>query len=271
MYHLFMRINAPSKASDLDGKTIDSSMIDHSIFTNDPEKFRVSGDGVFYSLQGEGASMGLPAAFLRLHHCNLNCNWCDSWYTWDERSKEFWTESMLWTVQETRERIAAIWGCADPAIRKRLVITGGEPLLQQKKIVQLISPMENWSIEIETNGTIMPSPELLSRCRFNCSPKLSHSNVPKRKRIREKVLLALNAASTCFKFVVADAKDIAELQKDIIDPLHLDREKIVLMPEGVTGEEVIQNARAIVETAKQKGYRLLGRLHCDLWGTDRAK
>lgn len=266
-----MRIHAPSRASDLDGRTADPGVMDRSVFENDPGKFRVSGDGVFYSLQGEGATMGMPAAFLRLHHCNLNCSWCDSWYTWDERSREFWTESMLWTVHETRDRISAVWGCENPAARKRLVITGGEPLLQQKNITRLIETMENWNVEIETNGTIMPAPELLSHCHFNCSPKLRHSNVPRARRIRENVLTTLNGASTCFKFVVADEQDVEEVQKDLVEPLGLDRDKIVLMPEGVTSEEIMRNARAIVETVKRKGFRMLGRLHCDLWGTERAK
>ncbi|MFH0770771.1 MAG: 7-carboxy-7-deazaguanine synthase QueE [Candidatus Peregrinibacteria bacterium] len=266
-----MRINTPRKAFELEGKTVDPSIMDRFVYQNDPEKFRVSGDGAFYTLQGEGTTMGKPATFLRLHHCNLTCNWCDSWYTWDERSREFWTESMLWTVQETRDRISAAWGCEDPAIQKRLVITGGEPLLQQQKISKLIEPMERWAIEIETNGTIMPVPELLSRCRFNCSPKLSHSDIPRSRRIRENVLAVLNEASTCFKFVVADEGDVEEVQNDLVEPLGLDRNKIVLMPEGVTGEEIARNALKVVEVVKRKGYRLLGRLHCDLWGAGRAK
>lgn len=266
-----MRIHGPSKACDLEGETVDPGVMDRSIYQNDSGRFRVSGDGVFYTLQGEGMTMGKPAAFLRLQHCNLNCNWCDSWYTWDERSKEFWTESMLWTVQETRDQISNVWGCDDPAVQRRLVVTGGEPLLQQQKISQLVAPMKDWAIEIETNGTIMPAPELLSRCNFNCSPKLSHSGIPRAKRIRENVLSALNVVSTCFKFVVKDEQDIEEMHNDLVDPLGLDRNKIVLMPEGVTGEEIAQNARRLVESAKRKGYRLLGRLHCELWGTERAK
>ena len=41
------------------------------------------------------------------------------------------------------------------------------------------------------------------------------------------------------------------------------------MPQGVTGEEVIKNAQNVAEYAKQKGYRLLSRLHVELWGARR--
>ena len=40
------------------------------------------GPEIFASLQGEGASQGVPCAFIRLSRCNLACVWCDTAYTW---------------------------------------------------------------------------------------------------------------------------------------------------------------------------------------------
>src|SRR3989344_1911478 len=67
------------------------------------DMFKVSGDGVFATLQGEGlttkegGTAGLPVVFLRLHFCNLTCGFptgwqCDTRYTWNPRMEEFWKQ-----------------------------------------------------------------------------------------------------------------------------------------------------------------------------------
>jgi len=64
-------------------------------------------------------------------------------------------------------------------------------------------------------------------------------------------------------------KDIKEMERDYIAAGYIDPGKVVLMPQGVTPSEVWSNARSIAEYVKKKGYRLLGRLHVDLWGAKR--
>ncbi len=231
--------------------------------------FKVSGDGVFYTLQGEGISMGQPAVFLRLHFCNLKCVWCDAYYTWDPNSKEFWSELQDWSVAETVKRVKAEWKCVNRKKQKRLIITGGEPLLQKALLDNLIRKLSNWQVEIETNGTIMPTHLQLSTCQFNCSPKLDNSLNAKVIRYKPDVIQSLNEVSTTFKFVVTSPKDIDEIERNFVKKKLISVEKILLMPQGVTSEEVWQNARKIVEMAKCKGYRMLGRLHVDLWGARR--
>ena len=88
---------------------------------------------IFASMQGEGPSLGRPSTFVRLSRCNLACVWCDTAYTWhfagDNRLHrdglvfERQTNQLTLTEQDTAARIAAL----SP---DRLVITGGEPLLQ---------------------------------------------------------------------------------------------------------------------------------------------
>jgi len=233
------------------------------------DHFQVSGDGVFYTLQGEGPTMGKPACFLRLHVCNLKCSWCDTRYTWDPKTKEFWTERQEWPIAEAKKKIEAAWQCKNPEIKKRLVITGGEPTLQKDKIDRLLPLLPGWEIEVETNGTNMPTKKMLKRCQFNCSPKLENSGNPKIARIKGEVLQALNRMKTTFKFVVTGPDHIREIERDFIKPFNLDVNKIIIMPEGKTAEKVGANARKVVETVKEKGYRLLGRLQCDIWGAKR--
>jgi len=204
------------------------------------ECFKVSGDGVFYTVQGEGISTGLPSCFLRLHTCNLRCVWCDTWYTWNHNTKEFWTEFQDWTIEKTKEKIEKTWGCENSLIQKRLVITGGEPLIQKNKIDKLVE--------------------------LNCSPKLQNSLNPKAARIKKDVLIHLNKVNTMFKFVVTSAKDLEEIENDFIRPFSLDVNRIVVMPQGITSDELQINMRKIVEAVKKRGYRLMGRLQCEIWG-----
>ena len=152
-----------------------------------PDLLKVSGDQVFATLQGEGITAGKPSVFLRLHYCNLKCGkssgWkCDTGYTWDRTRKEFWSEPMDWTAAEATERIVSAWlGKFPNESDPNLVITGGEPLLQQQKLLPIIDKLPGWTIEIETNGTLNPLAEL-ANCQINCSPKLANSGNDTQRR-----------------------------------------------------------------------------------------
>jgi 7-carboxy-7-deazaguanine synthase len=227
-----------------------------------PDEFKVSGDQVFFTLQGEGQSIGKPAVFLRLHFCNLRCSWCDTRYTWDKNGKEFWQEGEDWSFQHTLEEIST-----NPT--KRLVITGGEPMLQQGKIAEFMELIPDWEIEIETNGTITPLPYLEQRCQFNVSPKLANSDNPLKLRYKPEVLKVFNELPmTTFKFVVQSKRDFEEIDQ-IVNECKLDSSKIIIMPEGTTQEEIRSHALSVSEQVKQRGWRLLPRLQVMLWGAKR--
>src|SRR5919197_2663416 len=105
------------------------------------------------TLQGEGPSVGQPALFIRLSRCNLSCTWCDEPHTWDTTRfrlpdytvRRTATELIDWVSQQTPELV---------------VITGGEPMLQHDKLVELVAQLVEMQrrVEIETNGTIVPDP-----------------------------------------------------------------------------------------------------------------
>lgn len=232
-------------------------------------KFKVSGDGVFYTLQGEGITMGMPAVFLRLHVCNLQCIWCDSWYTWNKKTPQFWTEAFNWSVEETEQKLKEAWACQDPDMRMRVVVTGGEPMLQKTLVTELAKRNPEWYWEIETNGTIMPTEDMLIHFQFNCSPKLENSKNAANLRIVPDVLRAISRATSQFKFVVMSPSDLDEIERDYVSTGFIPKHKVILMPEGISSQTIWEHARAVADYAKQKGYRMLGRMQTDVWGTRR--
>lgn len=231
-----------------------------------PDMIKLSGDGVFYTIQGEGTSIGQPAVFVRLHICNLACTFCDAYYTWNRDVMEFWKESRDVAMADLAKEIETAWTC-DNKTKKRVVFTGGEPTLQRNQLTKLMPFLPDWILEIETNGTMMPTPEMLERFQFNCSPKLRNSGNPDNLRIRPNVLKALNAVeNSMFKFVVMKPEDLDEIENDFIKPFNLDQDKIVVMPQGVTDKELHENMLRVAEACKKKGFRLLPRLHVQIWG-----
>lgn len=227
------------------------------------DMLKVSGDGVFFSIQGEGQSLGRSSVFLRLHFCNLNCSWCDTKYTWDKNSREFWQEAQDWSIER------AVFEITRFPVR-RLIVTGGEPLLQQRKITDLLQQMPDWDVEIETAGTIAPLTELQEQVQFNVSPKLANSGNLKAARYKPQVLCTLNTLPlTTFKFVVHSPTDFEEIDV-IVEDAGLDQSKIIIMPEGSTHEEVREHGLMVVEDVKSRGWRLMPRLHIELWGAERG-
>lgn len=95
---------------------------------------------IFLSIQGESISTGYPTIFVRLTGCNLNCSYCDTTYSHQEGA---WM-----TIDEIMDKIAQY-----PF--KRVCLTGGEPLLQEKAQVQeLLNRLAGYEVNIETNGSI---------------------------------------------------------------------------------------------------------------------
>jgi organic radical activating enzyme len=151
-----------------------------------------------------------------------------------------------------------------------VVVTGGEPMLQKDLVTKLAEMHPEWNWEIETNGTIMPTEYMLEHFQFNCSPKLENSNNIKAMRIHSDVLRAINSAPrSAFKFVVMTDNDLEEIQRDFLDTGLISVSKVILMPQGITPEELRKHMLAVAETAKEKGFRMLTRLQTEIWGTRR--
>jgi len=95
----------------------------------------------FYTIQGEGPDGGTPAVFLRLAKCNLRCWFCDTEF---EKGSRVDAKTLALEIILECKR----WHCT------LVVITGGEPLLQN--IIPLVEVLNkaNIQVSVETAGTV---------------------------------------------------------------------------------------------------------------------
>jgi 7-carboxy-7-deazaguanine synthase len=222
---------------------------------------------IFASLQGEGPSAGWPSVFVRLSNCNLACAWCDTAYTWrftGPGAFERKAEQVVLSEAETAARIIALGG-------NRLVVTGGEPLLQAPALARLLSLLPAMHIEVETNGTVAPPPALDALVhQYNVSPKLAHSGNPAILALIPQRLAAFAADPRAFfKFVVAVPEDVAEVLA-LAEAHAIPRERLFLMPEGTDSATLRTRARWLAEICAREGLRLSDRLHIHLYGDTRG-
>ena len=222
---------------------------------------------VFYSLQGEGPNIGAPSVFLRLATCNLACSWCDTKYTWDWEHFDYSREVVSLEPGPLESRILS-FGC------RRLIITGGEPLLQQRELAPLVVSLkeQGFQFEVETNGTIVPQPELVRDIdQWNVSPKLETSGNTKDRRDAPRVMEALcQLPNAYFKFVVTEPEDVDEV-RSLRDKYGLHNQRIILMPEATTPGDMQRRSQWVSEACVREGFRFSTRLHILLWGDKRGR
>mgnify|MGYP000888613236 CR=1 FL=1 len=238
---------------------------------------------IFTSLQGEGHSIGKPSIFIRLSNCNLHCHWCDTDYTWNwdntpwahinDAKKDYKKfnkkdHQIHLSPEELAEKILKL-----PT--QNIIITGGEPLLQQKEIIAFVSILKkadtNRSFEIETNGTIKPSTELIDCIdQFNVSPKLANSLNPENKRIEPKAIqVFLNSNKAYWKFVMDTEQDLEEIN-ELVAAYKLPKNRVYLMPQATTREALEKKQNQLVKACVNLGYCYSHRLHVMFWGDTRG-
>ena len=232
------------------------------------------GPEIFASVQGEGPSMGMPVAFVRLSRCNLACVWCDTPYTWhfegDNRphrggaTYERRANQVTLDEEEVAARILALG-------QSRLVVTGGEPLLQAPALARLLALLPDMSVEVETNGTTTATAALDIRIdQFNVSPKLAHSGNPAELALLPERLDAYATDPRAwFKFVIAQPADVDEVLA-LRDRYRFRPGHVFLMPEGTDSETLRAREKWLAGLCVEHGFRMSDRLHIHLFGDTRG-
>ncbi len=231
---------------------------------------------IFASIQGEGVTCGTPSVFVRLAHCNLRCVWCDTAYTWDWSRYDPTQEVVSLPCAEVRDRVLALARppTPDAALRIRTaVVTGGEPLAQQRELAPLLTALRavGMRIEMETNGTLVPDAVADLVDQWNVSPKLGGSGNPRAAREVAAPLrwFAADERAT-FKFVVASPEDVAEAN-DLVARYGIPPDRVLLMPEASDPDTLAARSPWVVEECQRLGYRFGPRLHVALWGAARGR
>ncbi|OYW16646.1 MAG: pyrroloquinoline quinone biosynthesis protein PqqE [Novosphingobium sp. 12-64-8] len=233
---------------------------------------------IFASLQGEGPSIGRPSIFVRLSRCNLACRWCDTAYTWrftgdnrPHRDDLAFERSANQVVLDEADVAAMILAFPED----RLVVTGGEPLLQGAALGRLLGLLQEarpgLHVEIETNGSVAPVTAVDGLVdQYNVSPKLAHSGNPAELAlVPERLAEWARDGRAFFKFVVATPGDLDEIA-ELAARFGIAGERLFVMPEGTDSGTLRQRSRWLADAALKAGWRFTDRLHIHLYGDTRG-
>lgn len=163
---------------------------------------------IFFSIQGESSSIGLPTIFVRFTGCNLRCTYCDTKYSYFEGEPD--------TPEGIMEKVRS-HGI------KRVCLTGGEPLIQPRSEMQKLLDLlaeEQYEVSIETDGSIDISKfQLHTQQRFILDMKVPSSAMADQMDFEN--LKRIDPLRDEVKFVVGSREDY-EWSKNLIAAYDLD-------------------------------------------------
>jgi len=207
----------------------------------------------FSSIQGEGLLAGTPAFFVRLAKCNLRCPWCDTKYSWTE-GKEIEISSLASRVVEEGLPLT--------------VITGGEPLLQQDAVRELIVKARelgySGTFQIETNATIKPTAlKGLEGVKITLSPKITQDYFAVSTSLLKEIIDEFEAMILEVKMVVrkSDLQNAKSIMKAIGEGI-----PVVLQPLHESGISYPRSSREVIEAVLKdeelrKRVRVIPQIH----------
>ena len=215
---------------------------------------------IFHSVQGEGKWTGVPSIFIRTSGCNLRCSFCDTPLTsWSPEGVEMNQDQILREISQ--------WEC------EHVVITGGEPLLLKEMVpFSRILKDRGHVITFETAGTVTQE---VTADLISLSPKMKNSTPDdpawkdrhERPRENEEAVRFLTENYDYqLKFVIDEPEDVAEVNEYLDRFSFLDREKVFLMPQGVTTETLREKEEWMTDLANRNGFQFSRRLHIELFG-----
>jgi organic radical activating enzyme len=278
---------------------------------------------IFLSIEGEGMYAGHPTVYLRLVKCNFTCRGfnnpemkeitnevlgfdpseydsldklpvinigCDSIYSWDNRFKHLWKKR---NAKEMADDIMEVvpggtWCRSNSGEHTIFSLTGGEPTLHQKFLIELLEQPHFNDLKlllIETNCSVPLRKEFIDFLNqwteqhddrlvvWSNSPKLSISGEPWEKAIRPEIAAAqllVKKSKQYFKFVCSDDdRDFDEVDKAMNEYWKLIEKKfqqVYIMPVGATEEQQDDVQANVALKCMDRGYIFCPRIHVHTFG-----
>jgi 7-carboxy-7-deazaguanine synthase len=222
---------------------------------------------IYKSIQGEGRLTGAPSVFVRTSGCNLRCWFCDTPYaSWQPEGQDYAVDEVIAEIEE--------WDC------RHVVITGGEPMLFAE-LLPLCRQLHarGRHVTIETAGTLY----LPVECDLmSISPKLSASGPDaklhprwarrhERQRYQPEALARLIAEYDFqLKFVVDRFDEVTEVELLLLELPELSADRVMLMPQGRTAEELNERAGWIRDVCQARGWTYCPRRQIEWFGPVRG-
>lgn len=205
---------------------------------------------IFYSLQGESTTVGLPTVFIRLTGCPLRCGYCDTSYAFSGGEKRSQSQ-ILAEVQQYATRY--------------ITVTGGEPLAQPDCIPLLQRLVdEGYHVSLETSGALDIA-EVDKRVIKVMDLKTPSSGECQRNRYDN---LAYLTQQDQIKFVIANQADYIWAKQQINQYQLTERCQILFSP---VSDQMSATELADQILADQLPVRFQIQLHKYLWNDARGK
>lgn len=279
---------------------------------------------LFLSLEGESIETGRATVYFRTTKCNFECRGfnnptcadttshsvltfnpkmyvsladmppitvgCDSQYSWNPEFSHTWTS---YTAEELARALTDLcphksWIHPVTNMPVILSITGGEPMLRQKQLPELLfHPLmrDCKHVLIETNASVPVRSEFIEsvnkwlaedierKWTWACSPKLSASGEPRQKAIQPGVIKAMENVSRYdryFKFVCGPKHEHFDEVQSVLDEYRaagcsIPPETIEIMPEACTGQQQRDIAVQVADMCMQRGFKFCFRLQNSLY------
>ena len=200
---------------------------------------------IFYSLQGETNTVGIPTVFVRLTGCPLRCQYCDTTYAF-QGGNWYTLDAILAEIKKYRTRY--------------VTITGGEPLAQKACLNLLTTLCDlNYVVSLETSGALSVS-AVDSRVIKIIDIKTPGSKESEKNKWENLLELSLHDQ---LKFVICNELDYAWC-KEIINQYQLAEKCQILFSPSFLELEANKLADWILQD--QLPVRMQIQLHKFLWG-----